>query len=192
MRSTILRLLIPLQRFIQKLHRPEPRINGAFFRFVDWQIANGDVLLSREDWHFTNYFIPGFWSHAALSSSESVIEAVGEGVKTVERAEWIIKKDYVMVLRPIFLSEDQKDAASEFAKDQVGEGYNYEFNPSDKQWYCSWLVYRAFRWAKHRSPFVLRKTWGIPTVTPQDFENAVKSGKFDIIADSRDEKWNKR
>jgi uncharacterized protein YycO len=139
----------------------------------------GDVLLSRECWHFTNYFIPGFWGHAALCCGDYIVEAVGSGVRAVERAEWILKKDYVLVLRPTFTIDGL--LVSLRAESQLLKPYDYEFSSGVDAWYCSELV-----WYCLGSPvFEMRETFGVQTVTPQDFENAVKSGKFKVIEDSR-------
>lgn len=192
MRRWLLQLSVPIQKLMQKMHPPERMISYKFvktFTYVDWDanLQDGDVLLSREKWHFTNIFIPGFWSHAAVFASGGVFEAVGEGVGEVDLFEWLYKKDYVMILRPTFLGDRARVAM--FVLKQKGKPYDFKFSSGIKAWYCSELVYKALSAGAFRRAgsdvFTLRKTFGVSTVTPQDFENAAAKGKFTIIADSR-------
>lgn len=189
LRRWLLIASIPIQRVIQKLHPPEPKITASFAQYVASRALTGDVFLSRQDWHFSNMFIPGFWSHAAICCDIHIVEALGDGVRAVFVDEWLFKKDYVMVLRlservPPVRETDATNAGL-FAMGQVGKPYDFLFKSGVKAWYCSELIYWALKKANDRIPFTLRKTWGVNTVTPQDFENAVRSGKFEIIADSR-------
>lgn len=187
LRLWLLRLSIPIQKLMQKMHPPEPLIGWDFVAEVTMSIEPGDVLLSRERLHLTNLFIPGFWSHAAIWEGSYVIEAIGSGVRASGLQEFLYKKDWVMVLRANFLASTEP--VTRFAWFQVGLPYDYEFGSKVKAWYCSELVFRCLREGAHRvggpDVFTLRKTFGVRTVTPQDFENAAAKGKFTIIADSR-------
>lgn len=152
------------------------------------QARPGDVLICHRKYALSNLGIPGFWKHAALfgNSVYPVIEATGKGVVSKTWAKWLYSYDYVMCLRPTFLDKDQAYSAVIYAASQVGKPYDYDFSPGIEAFYCSELVYWAYKQSLPQdNPFTLRKTFGVDTVVPEDFEKAVIKGKFEIVWDSR-------
>lgn len=185
LRATLLRLSIPIQKFLQKLHPPEPETTIAVVSSVYLELEPGDILLSREAWHFTNLFIPGFWSHAAIVSahSDGVIEAVAPQVRVVNFADWAIRKHNWCVIRP---NAAGGRFAAENAQGFIGREYDYLFDhQSDKAFFCSELVFLA--WLDSWQSFDYRRTWGKWTVTPDDFyQAALKTDKARIIYEHLD------
>lgn len=172
-RFMLLNAIRPITKLVGKLHlSPSHRL----MKSKDfWKIARvihpGDVLVSRMKGELTNFFIPGYWSHAAIYvGDEAVIEAVGEGVIETDIIDFLLSKDYVAVLRPTFPSWNKEDSIRK-AKDFVGFPYDYFFDSSSKSFFCSELVASCLG---TQSEFTKRKTLGQWTVVAQDFYDAKK------------------
>jgi hypothetical protein len=185
-RYWLLHLSIPIQKIMQKMHPPEPQTTFSEANFALQRMRQGDILLSREAWHFTNLFIPGYWSHAAIYGYGKVIESVAPSVQEVNFFDWVLKKHNWCVIR-----FDDKDATLAFnrATSAIGSNYDYEFDwGAQRAFYCSRLVYFYLQMTskKFSETFTLRETFGEPTVTPDDFYNSTKDQKLKLIYEHRD------
>lgn len=178
---------------ISKIYMPAARklITSADYRSVKEHLRPGMILLSYTRGEFSNLFIPGDWSHAAIVlNSTTVIEATTHGVVETDLIDFMMKKDYVVLLDPIFATPAQMEKAVEVALAQKGSGYNYkmQFNRPKtdsvlttqvKAFYCSELVLYSYMVAcDYQSPFTLRVILGVETVVPGDFYAADK--KFSL------------
>ena len=182
-RLIFLHFMTPIQKIMQHIARPDPRVTSAFVNRLVPTLEDGDILLSREEWHLTNPFVPGFWGHAAIVHGSLAVEAIGEGVVTQDLYRWLYQKDSVAVLRPN-VGREQRKIAAEIAKGFADRGipYDYGFEPGDKSFYCSELV--AYAYAKSTADsfdFYPRLTFGVKTVVPQDFYNAKEQNKFYLV-----------
>ena len=186
-RLLLLNSLAPIQKIMQKLGNPEPRISQKLVTEVMALIQVGDILISREEWKLTNPFVPGFWGHAAIYyGSQLVVEAVAPEVRTDFLERWLYQKDSVAVLRPLGpeIREGDPELAARIAYAEKGKGYDYGFVPTAKAFYCSELITYAYGMATGDAfNFYPRKTLGVKTVLPQDFYDAVKDGKFKLICE---------
>lgn len=183
LRLALLSISVPLTKKLGKVHFPYTHklIKGPDYYRLESVIQSGDVLLSRTRGELTNLFIPGFFTHAAIArGDEYVIEAIGKGVSRTDLVSFVMTKDYVVLLRPRFADDVIKGKAVLWAEEQVGLPYDYEFETSNKAYYCSELVATAYNKAMDGScPFVSKDVFGEPTIEPQDFVKAKE--KFDII-----------
>lgn len=193
LRRLLLQWSTPIQKFMQRLHPPEPRTHYSLAVAIQKQLRDGDILLSREAWHFTNLFIPGFWSHAAIVGNHgTVIEAVAPRVQAVDFIDWVMRKHNWCVLRPMegmgFPVAEQGQAAFNSALNLVGLPYDYGFDHTNRAFYCSELVYHCWAlnsvWANR--DFTKRPTMGMVTVVPDDFYRARAEGKLAIIHEHRE------
>lgn len=146
-------------------------------------VRPGDVLLCRSQGEFTNIFIPGFWTHAALYAGEKeLVEAVSPCVKISPLEDFLLAKDYVAVLRPVFASGVQKLDAVNYARLQASKNipYDYQFTPTDSAFYCAEIIGASYVYAMGgASPFTPRYSLGVLTYIPDDFYNAIQ--KFELI-----------
>lgn len=168
LRNKLLHYSIPIQKLLQKLGKPEPRVKYAQVREALYLARPGDCILTREDWRFTNLLIPGFWSHAAIfDEGLQVVEAIGSGVQVVDPVEMLLKKDDFCILRPMFLHPVEANEASKYAKYQVGKAYDYMFS-ANNAWYCSELVYMAYVEASEKGliPIKAEVVLGELSITP--------------------------
>lgn len=181
-RRTLLKLSTPITIFLGKIQKPEPKMSGEFAEQVLDHLQDGDVLLSHNELNFSNLLIPGFWKHAAIYRQKYIVEAIGHGVVSTHILKWLLHHDNVIILRPMFASQEQKNLAADIAQMQSGRPYDYEVSPGIKAFYCSELVFWSYQRAMNgQSPFTLRKTLGVDTVVPTDFANA--KDKFKLIAE---------
>ena len=143
----------------------------------------GDVLLTYSLGELTNKFIEGQYKHCAMyAGAERVIEAVGSGVRGESLEDFCASKDLIGVFRARFCDEATAKKAVQFAEKQIGQPYDYSFEPNEKAFYCAELVATAYMFAMDdKAPFKYRKVLGIDTVLPIDFKLA--TSKFDLITE---------
>ena len=104
----------------------------------------GDVLVTRKEHSLTNYFLPGYWPHAALYiGGGRVIEALADGVR--ERSiDSPFAADAIAAIRPL-LATEQIDEALARAHSHVGKPYDFDFDftRADRM-VCTEVVYRSY------------------------------------------------
>lgn len=178
-RQNLLRILQPVLAWGASLHH-NAAMSPEFVEEAMKLLQPGDVLVSRIDGNLANHLIPGFYTHAAMYIGQSsVMEATGQGVHPKHIAKFLFDKDHVAILRPKFANSAQaSDACVEVMK-LDGEPYDYDFTGNNSAWYCSEIIWYGYDQVVKPSPFTKRKTWGVETVTPQDFYQATQ--KFDLV-----------
>lgn len=138
---------------MQKLGRSEPLMTYDQAIQILNMACEGDILLSYESQRLTSSFIKGYYKHAAIISSKmTVIEAVGSGVREVEVIEWLLDKDSVALLRPIYDSNIINKQAAATSLYYKGFSYDYSFSLVDERVYCSELIYLCY--IKYDSKFL--------------------------------------
>lgn len=104
----------------------------------------GDVMVTRKEHSLTNYFLPGYWPHAALYLGEGrVIEALADGVH--ERSiESPFSVDAITAIRPQLSTEAILEALQR-ARTHVGKPYDFDFDftRADRM-VCTEVVYRSY------------------------------------------------
>lgn len=179
-RDFLLTISIPIQKIMQKLHPPYAMTTVAEAEEAMKTMQDGDILLSREAWHFTNMFIKGFWSHAAIYGKGKVVEAVAPVVQEVDFRDWVIEKHNWCVLRP-YVNDMDGYTVYLRAKTLVGSMYDYLFKGKNKNWYCSELA----QWAQSvnlPSKLKLKKN----SLLPEHFYIAALNGELRVIHEHRD------
>jgi len=182
MKSFIQRNLLKIASFfsrrVAKIYMPfsRKRIRPEDYIEMKKLLKAGDVISTKTRGEFSNIFVPGFFGHVAIYDGEGfVIEATTRGVVRTHLAWFLFGKDYATVVRPNFMTDDQKWLAVDYCKRQIGKPYDYSFNTSNiDSFYCSELIYSAYKFVLGDSPFKLKKTLGQETVAPSDFYNASK------------------
>lgn len=179
-KNFLLTCSIPIQKLMQKFHPPYAQTTVAEAEQVMKIMQDGDILLSREKWHFTNMFIKGFWSHAAIYGQGQVIEAVAPFVQVVDFRDWVIEKHFWCVLRPI---KGPKDGYMVYTDAKLLEGlaYDYLFSFGNKKWYCSEVCREAQlvnlpQWMQDMKSQIL----------PQAFYKAMTLGQLALVAEHHD------
>lgn len=189
LRAKLLELSVPISYVIGKIRMPFSRkqITGRHYLNLKTRLKPGMVIVSTTHGELSNLFIPGDWNHAALvRDSESVIEAVGSGVRVSDMVSFFTTKDHLAVLDPTFLDGVEKGRAVRTAESFIGRPYDTRFVSGNKGLYCSELIYEAFRSVKSDTPFVPKERMGLETILPQDIYNAKE--KFREVWSSRDDR----
>lgn len=189
-RRKLLEVGFPVLKWTGSIGLPKLKINQHFFFTAQKKLMPGMVCLTRRDYEMSNALQPGFWKHAAMFTGNDkrtipcMTEAVGTGVCKVGILDFMFTKDYVKILKPKFATMEQMMVAAAHAASLEGQPYDFQFKPANKAWYCSEVIWWAYDQTVVNSPFTPRVSLGVPTVTPQDFENAVE--KWETVLDSRD------
>ena len=174
----LLKLASHFSQKIAKVYMPFSRkkIEQDDYEHMLAVLKVGDVISTKTRGELSNLFIPGFWSHVGIyAGGGKVIEATTHGVVETNLAWFLFGKDYCAVSRPNFLNDDQKWLAVDFCKRQVGKPYDFSFNTSDiDKFYCSEIVFHAFKFVLGQSPFKLKVVLGQETIAPSDFYDASK------------------
>jgi hypothetical protein len=181
-----------------------PRVDDELLRELDAILQPGDVLITRHDHAVTNYFLPGYWPHAALYvGSEADRHRLGVGLDEARAARWsgdrrtlealkdgvlfrpleeTLAVDAVAVIRPQLGQEELAHALARAAEHE-GKLYNFDFDffRSDRL-VCTEVVYRAFDdLGSIRIP--LHERSGRPTLSAEDLLDLALAGEgFDPIA----------
>lgn len=183
----LLKASIPVQKWMQKIHPPEPNLSYMDALHVTAELQLGDILISKNHMRLTNLFIPGDWSHAAIYDGYKIIEAVGTGVQEVHPVEWFLKCNDFAVLRPnAVLTSEAQTLMYMWLRGKIGKPYDYMFEFSGNEaLYCSELAFYAWNYIEELIPwtqsFTLRRTLGEMTVVADDFYEAMKKEKLTLI-----------
>jgi hypothetical protein len=139
-------------------------------------------LVTRKDNALTNYFLPGFWPHAAFYiGDQHVIESLKDGVR--ERTmESPFGNDAVAVIRPC-VAADVIAAAIARARTHVGKPYDFDFDfTRGDRLVCTEVVYRSFEGIAGLS-FRLTRRAGRETLSAEDLlALAMDHDQFEPVA----------
>jgi len=181
-RSTILDAVVPITKWIGRTHVPYSvkKMRAKDYREIVEVASPGMILLSKIDGQMTNLFIPGEYKHGAVYRDEfTVVEAISKGVVQTDIIDFLLTKDKVCLLEPMFADRDQMEQVADWCDLQLGFPYDYKFGGDVKAFYCFELAYAAYKEICPGSPWELRNTLGEPTVTGDDYLNA--SSKWRIV-----------
>ncbi len=161
----------------------KPKLSGYMFGDASYDSRVGDIILTRTSLRPTNLFIPGEWSHVLmLGYGTEVVEATLPCVRVSTLIDVWTSTSQVMIVRPINTTMYQRARAYEKAIAFVGWPYDTEFQSTNKSFYCSELVNKAYAMAGVKLGVSRRSIAGGDTVIPSAFDNP---DKFEVIFDSR-------
>lgn len=174
------------------------RLSGELRERVLEHLQPGDVVVTRHDDAMTNWFLPGFWPHAALylgtrDELEGVaepgviscagpwfLEAKKDGVKIRPTGE-TLQVDALLLLRPR-LGRDEVRQALARALTHSGKPYDYlfDFRTADRL-VCTEVVYRAYHGVGGLR-FELRDVGGRLCLPAEEFLTQSLGGGFELVA----------
>jgi uncharacterized protein YycO len=172
----LIRSLTPISKLIGKIYIAPKARKISFEHYEDMKeiLVPGDTILSYSKGELTNYFIEGEYKHCAVYVGlNSVVEAIGTGVKKISLSSFLSTKDKIAVIRPRFLDSFSANTAALEALNLLGKPYDYHFEQTEKAFYCAELIAYCYNKASNnKSPFVPRNILGVKTFLPNDFKLA--------------------
>lgn len=122
------------------------RIKGNHMRDIINTVQPGDVLLRRYDSYLGTFFIPGYFSHAAIyEGRDNVLHMMGDGIVS-EDILTFMRCDDIRILRSTDSEEEIKYAVIN-AMLSYNFGVEYDFNfdaDCPKKFYCTEFVDNCF------------------------------------------------
>lgn len=149
---------------------------------LDGMLRAGDVFVTRKDCAVTNYFLPGYWPHAALYVGDGkVVESLKDGVRQ-RTMDSPFGNDAVAVIRPR-LNTQSIATAIERAHSHVGKPYDFDFDfTRADRLVCTEVVYRSYDGLDECS-FQLTRRAGRQTLSAEDLLNlAIAGSLFEQVA----------
>lgn len=166
-----------IAKVISKICRPEPVIDDVMFRSLRGQLKNGDCLVTRTEWEFSNpvekLLTGSFWGHSAIYLNGWVYEATTKNVRRVSLERFCFLRDGIGLSRlagPDW-TEGQISEMEKFCIDQIGEPYDFSFSwVTSAKWYCSKYVLNAWKAGGAMDPTanLTVQILGQPRILPED------------------------
>ncbi|MFP6764382.1 MAG: YiiX/YebB-like N1pC/P60 family cysteine hydrolase, partial [Planctomycetaceae bacterium] len=218
-RDVIGRALYGLQKAVSRLISGkftqighQPRLPDGIAAEIRQLIQPGDVFVNRKEYAITNYFLPGFWPHAAfyLGRTDQLMQMgitdhpqgqsrwtrllecdahdpgrVVESMKDgvrIRALESPFSADAITVIRPRLPAEVITEAIGR-ALQHDGKPYDFDFDLTRAdRLVCTEVVYRSFE-GLAGVQFPLTKRTGRMTLSAEDLLHmALKQQHFDVVA----------
>lgn len=186
LRKLLLVIVRPITLLLNKINfrTGKPRVSGRQYNDVIKKIRPGDIVLTRNFLRPSNLFIPGYWSHVQIVAFDNyTVEARIPRVGLNTLVDVWATAHSVMIVRPKDVSQSTARVAADMALSYVGAPYDTAFEFSDKAFYCSELVYKAYRGAGLSFGNMIDTIAGSKAITPSAFD----SEDFIVLFDSRKE-----
>jgi hypothetical protein len=134
-------IIVPSPLYIMFKSHPYA-VNGPMMRDILGELKPGDILLRKYKYYITNWFIPGYFSHAAIYVGDnSIIHMLGNGI-VKEDILTFMRCDDICILRYPKISNFKlaKVLNNVQALYDSKVGYDYSFNSKNEKYYCTELI----------------------------------------------------
>jgi len=121
-------------------------LKGHHIRQVLDIIQPGDILLRKYKYYITNWFIPGYFSHAAIYVGDNnIIHMLGDGIKKEDILTFTRCDDISILRMPAIIESDIKEILDEANKLYDKDvDYDYSFSSTNEKFYCSELIDKIY------------------------------------------------
>lgn len=119
-----------------------------------WRVRRGDIFLCGNLREVSSILEGGIFTHAALYvGRHHLVEAVAEGVRYNKLHHFFTEYDTLAILRIPPIPERTKIIrdAVQYAQQQVGKPYDFDFSQQANSYFCTELVNFAFRKAGYHT-----------------------------------------
>lgn len=189
LKKILLFIIRPIVAMIGKLHMPfsHKRFTGKDYYEMRDKITPGMAIFTTTRGEASNILNSSNPKHGALYVGgevvKYVIEALGRGVSKTDLVSFLLTKDYVVVARPTFATEEEMLEIAEEAHSLIGAPYDLEFEPGDKEYYCFEVIMYLYQKKFPERKFASRDVFGVPTYVAQDI--LADTDNWEIIYDNR-------
>lgn len=187
-----------------------PHLPKKIRKHLKAMLQPGDILVTRKDFQLTNYFLPGYWPHAALymgdfellkkmkihqhphvkskwnllkktGDSAFVLESLKDGVN-VRPTTTPFTCDAMTIIRPKIAFEDITKAIHRGLKHE-GKPYDFDFDfKQSERLVCTAVVYRSYE-GMAGVAFELKERAGRMTLSAEDLlKMAMERKHFEPVA----------
>ena len=142
-------------------------------------LQKGDLLLVGTHQRLSALFIGGIVTHSQLyEGNGSIIHAVSDGVERMTYKKIFKEHDTLIILRPKKVGK-KVEKVIEFARNQIGKPFDFDFGPGQKKYYCAELVNNAYHHAGFHTGVANHpsRTGSHTVLMPKDF----LCGNFSVI-----------
>jgi len=154
-----------------------PPVSEERIKQIEQSIQPGDIILETDnaypEWQRLEYLAyRSAHTHACMYEGNGVfIEATSPGgVMRTELREYLEGRKIITVLRPAYATPQDRDAALDFHRAQLGKPYNDTFDLySTSSYTCTALEYQSLQAMPNKMEVPVRKFFGHDEVAPDFF-----------------------
>ncbi len=111
-------------------------------------LQKGDIVLVGTFVRVSSLFIRGVVTHSLIySGGKKLIHAIADGVEELDYRELFDYYDTLVILRPRFDEQNRGAVVGDilsYCKKQIGKPYNFTFNSSEDNFFCTQLINKSF------------------------------------------------
>jgi len=109
-------------------------------------LEKGDVILVGGLKRLSSLIIKGPVTHSIIYTGwNCAVHSIADGVVTIHLHDLLCEYDTMLILRHKKANRKKIRKVIAYAFEQVGRPYNFEFNLNKNKFYCTELVYYAFK-----------------------------------------------
>lgn len=130
------------------IHHRENWLNNWDFIRALRRLEKGDIALVGGLRRFSSLVIGDVVTHALIYvGRRTFVHSIADGVETVGLHDVYSEYDTMVILRPDPSHKHTIEKAVSYAFAQIGKPYDFDFEKDAEKFYCSELVYYAFKHA---------------------------------------------
>lgn len=123
------------------IHERKNLLNNWDLLRATYCLKKGDVVLVGQLQKISSIFIGGPLTHTLLYiGHRRFIHSMADGVEYTDLHEIFCQNDTIAILREKKISKSKIQKIIEYAKEEIGKPYDFEFEIDKNKFYCSELV----------------------------------------------------
>lgn len=132
-----------VSRLVSVIHlkpHPEANINRVIPLLKKW-----DIICMKSPGRLSDKIIPGYFGHSGIYLGDSIFVEVVAPRATYSSPLKFLEGEEFLIIRPLFITDDQHAAMEGLLKAQIGKRYDFNYNvESPDRLACTELIYLVF------------------------------------------------